>query len=208
MGYTAAVAPAIDRAFALRAELESFVVRDIRDARRKQQLHEQAIAALDDARLLADIVIGAAIAHGNEDDLDAALISVETYVPALLRPDGDVSAQALARQALQDVSQRWLQTARADPSVDRCGFHWALELPEVRVQGGFNAIVGNPPFLGNKYWKDTSGRGCRALPGIYCRRHQARSTWRSSFIVAPMRFLPRAAASVCSGPRSPQRARR
>ena len=29
-------------------------------------------------------------------------------------------------------------------------FHWALEFPEVfeRENGGFDAIVGNPPFLG------------------------------------------------------------
>ncbi len=37
-----------------------------------------------------------------------------------------------------------------------CGqftFHWPLEFPEVMIErGGFDAFVGNPPFLGSKYW--------------------------------------------------------
>ena len=58
---------AVDRALALRDELESFVVRDVRDAQRKADLHAQATAALDDARLLADVVVGAALANGDGD---------------------------------------------------------------------------------------------------------------------------------------------
>src|SRR5207249_3117641 len=27
-------------------------------------------------------------------------------------------------------------------------FHWPLEFPEVFARGGFDAIVGNPPFMG------------------------------------------------------------
>jgi len=29
-------------------------------------------------------------------------------------------------------------------------FHWFLEFPEVFAEGGFNCILGNPPFLGGK----------------------------------------------------------
>jgi len=29
-------------------------------------------------------------------------------------------------------------------------FHWALEFPEIMSRGGFNALVGNPPFMGGK----------------------------------------------------------
>ncbi len=34
--------------------------------------------------------------------------------------------------------------------ADREPFHWALEFTEVFAQGGFDAIVGNPPFQGGK----------------------------------------------------------
>ncbi|EPD1442892.1 Eco57I restriction-modification methylase domain-containing protein, partial [Escherichia coli] len=38
-------------------------------------------------------------------------------------------------------------------------FHWPLEFPEVfiRERSGFDAIVGNPPFLGNRLWKSSMG---------------------------------------------------
>src|SRR5271165_1783760 len=38
-------------------------------------------------------------------------------------------------------------------------FHWAIEFPEVfaRESGGFDAIVGNPPFLGGKNISTTFG---------------------------------------------------
>jgi hypothetical protein len=157
LGHTSSVGPAVERALALRAELESFVVRDIRDAGRKHDLYGAATAALDDTRLLADVVVGAAIAHGHGEELDSALISVEALVPALLGQEVGAAARTQAREALGDASQRWLQNRRPDPSVDRRCFHWALELPEVRARGGFDAIVGNPPFLGNKYWKDAVG---------------------------------------------------
>lgn len=33
-------------------------------------------------------------------------------------------------------------------SIDKKFFHWFLEFPEVFVKGGFDCILGNPPFLG------------------------------------------------------------
>lgn len=155
LGYTKAIEPAVQRALELRAELESFVVRDIRDAQRKAQLNAHATETLDDVRLLADVVVAAAVAHGDGQDLDTAIASIEAQVPPLLDVDVDEESRLSARQALSEISQRWLEAGRADLSNPRRCFHWAIELPEVSEQGGFAAIVGNPPFLGNKYWKDT-----------------------------------------------------
>lgn len=150
IGHTRAIGPALERALALREELESFAVRDIRDARRKGELNEEATAVLDDVRLLADVVVSAALANGNSEELDTALASVEAQVAPLLEPEADEGDRALARQALIDASQRWLQAGRVDVSVDRRCFHWALELPEVRAHGGFDAAISNPPFQGAK----------------------------------------------------------
>ncbi len=40
----------------------------------------------------------------------------------------------------------------AEENPSGCGFHWELEFPEVfgRTNPGFDAIVGNPPFVGGK----------------------------------------------------------
>src|SRR5690606_3660098 len=38
-------------------------------------------------------------------------------------------------------------------------FHWPLNFPEVfaRNEPGFDAVIGNPPFLGNSSWKSAIG---------------------------------------------------
>lgn len=36
-------------------------------------------------------------------------------------------------------------------------FHWFIEFPEVLNEGGFNCILGNPPFLGNRKLSGTFG---------------------------------------------------
>lgn len=47
-----------------------------------------------------------------------------------------------------------LQTQAAAKAVGIAGerrfFHWFLEFPEVMAQGGFDCVLGNPPFLGGK----------------------------------------------------------
>lgn len=37
-------------------------------------------------------------------------------------------------------------------------FHWFLEFPEIIEQGGFDCILGNPPYLGDKYLSGTYGQ--------------------------------------------------
>lgn len=42
-------------------------------------------------------------------------------------------------------------------SKNKSFFHWPLEFPEIFSQGGFDCILGNPPFLGNRKIKGTFG---------------------------------------------------
>jgi hypothetical protein len=147
---------AVDRALTLRRDLEAFVVRDIPDAERKSRLLADADAALNDARLLGDLVVGAALAQRDHADPLAAS-SVARNVRLMLDPGTEDVARAVARTQLRDLADGWLVERRRAvgevPEVawaDRDPFHWALEFPEVRAQGGFDAIVGNPPFQGGK----------------------------------------------------------
>ncbi|KKL67991.1 hypothetical protein LCGC14_2129450, partial [marine sediment metagenome] len=41
--------------------------------------------------------------------------------------------------------------------IEKKFFHWFLEFPEVFEEGGFDCILGNPPFLGNRKLKGTLG---------------------------------------------------
>jgi len=48
-------------------------------------------------------------------------------------------------------------------------FHWFVEYPDVMIDGGFDVVIGNPPYVAKKKIKDYSYRGFRtdALPDIY-----------------------------------------
>ena len=150
-----AVDRAIERARDLRAELEAFAVRDSRDAERKQALLAEADAAIDDIRVLGDLVVGAAM--GQLDEADPLLAGIGSRVRTLLYDDASEEERAQARLALRETAAEWLtEHRRAVGEVeavdfrDRHPFHWALELPEVWERDGFDAIVGNPPFQGGK----------------------------------------------------------
>lgn len=47
--------------------------------------------------------------------------------------------------------------ASAAISLEKCFFHWFLEFPEVFQKGGFDCILGNPPFLGGSKLSGTFG---------------------------------------------------
>jgi hypothetical protein len=147
---------ALTRATGLRQQLESFVVNDMGDSARKEELLARADRALDDARLFGDLVVGAALAELDGSDL-LALGDVAGWIRTITELDTPTDAAAVARTQLRALADRWLVERRGAvgevPEVvwaDRDPFHWALELPEVFAAGGFDAIVGNPPFQGGQ----------------------------------------------------------
>ncbi len=147
---------AVERALALRRDLEAFVVIDPADAERKAALLAEADAASEDVKLLGDLVVGAALSQ--QDDADAlAAPGVAARVRTLLSKVSEPIDRDAARTSLRDLADGWLvETRRAVGEVaqvtwaDRDPFHWALEFPEVRARHGFDAIVGNPPFQGGQ----------------------------------------------------------
>ncbi|WP_249019144.1 Eco57I restriction-modification methylase domain-containing protein [Conexibacter sp. S30A1] len=147
---------ALERALMLRRELEDFIVREIADAERKALLLAQAQAALADARLIGDLIVAAALA-GVEDADPLKGPDVARRIRTLLDHGLTDVERAVARTELRALADDWLVERRRAvgdvPEVvwdDRRPFHWALEFPEVSERGGFDAIVGNPPFQGGK----------------------------------------------------------
>jgi Eco57I restriction-modification methylase/restriction-modification enzyme MmeI-like protein len=55
------------------------------------------------------------------------------------------------------------------PERDRVPFHWDVEFPEVfaRKNGGFDALIGNPPFLGGRRTSTTLGETYSAWLSTY-----------------------------------------
>ncbi len=147
---------ALREALDLREELEGFVVRDALDAQRKAALLAQSDEALADARLLGDLIVGAALSQ--REDADAFTSSdAGTLLGTVLDPDTSDAERMQARTLLQKLAKDWLverKRAVGDVTqVDFAGrkpFHWAIEFPEVLRHDGFDAIVGNPPFQGGQ----------------------------------------------------------
>ena len=77
--------------------------------------------------------------------------------------------------AAREKARRWLETdTPADAKaagIVRTPLHWPLVFPEVFERGGFDAVIGNPPFLGGQ--KITGALGHR-LPRVSGRRDRTR----------------------------------
>ena len=144
-----AFAAAID----LRRQLESFQVVDIHHARLKEDLARRARTALNEVRILADLIVGTALRTASR------VKRRETVFPQLAIAIGevlkhtDLEARAQGFQELADSAALRLRDPHGAP---REPFHWTLEFPEVldpdrpAPASGFDAIIGNPPFQGGQ----------------------------------------------------------
>ena len=97
----------------------------------------EADAALDDARLLGDLVVGAALAQLDDAD-PLATTESRANVRAMLDRDRDERGTDGGPDAARALADEWLVERRRAvggwPAVewaDRDPFHWALEFPEV-----------------------------------------------------------------------------
>ena len=192
-GWTERMGPALERALELRRELESFPARDVRDAERKAALNTEAAAAVADVRLLADVVVGAAFMHGVGESVDIALGSVERDVRALLGHESTHDGRAVARRRLSAASREWLETPT--PVGARRALHWPIEFPEVFAGGGFDAIVGNPPFQGGKKITGALGHAYRDYLVEWVAT-ATRGTRRPCCVLLPARRAARSATAA------------
>lgn len=135
----------VDQAIALRARLREIPIRDIHDVEAMAALDTESRAALKLPERIADALVGVVFA---EDKVGTRRTRLENLAAlADKAAGGDHEALGnLLREASQDLSKD------APNGQPRNAFHWPLEFPEVfeRENGGFSAIVGNPPFLGGQ----------------------------------------------------------
>ncbi|HCF1767788.1 type IIL restriction-modification enzyme MmeI [Pseudomonas aeruginosa] len=149
---------AVRQAIGLRQQLREMPIRDIRDVEAMAHLDADARCRLEVPECIADAFIGDVFATGlNTSALEAELASLASLAGQAI--DGSPgSLDALCRRSHLTLS--------TDLSVDkpaRQPFHWPLEFPEVfaREHGGFDGIVGNPPFLGGQRITGVAGTAFR-----------------------------------------------
>ncbi|QKW39928.1 hypothetical protein HUT06_42745 [Actinomadura sp. NAK00032] len=117
----------------------------IRDIEHKTRLLERAQGAQQDLATIADAITGVGLtsASAKGKHQDPPFINLALAVAS----DGEAMAK-LRAEADAD-----LQRGQPAGAASRVPLHWPLEFPEIFVdapQPGFDAIVGNPPFLGGQ----------------------------------------------------------
>ncbi|CAJ4898397.1 Type I restriction-modification system methyltransferase subunit [Burkholderia pseudomallei] len=143
---------------AKREELESFTLLDTRDAQLKERLYREAEGALARVRVLGNLLVGAGLSSSGSSAsrslnvLDAKLEELLLDAGAALEQSRDASSDGTEDLShLFEKSERMLSPASAP--APRRPFHWLIEFPEVFLRPdsrGFDAIVGNPPFVGGQ----------------------------------------------------------
>ena len=159
----------INDALGMRHELHSIETIRPADIEQKQKLHRESEKRLAILTTLADVLAGAALNTAGERDPTTALTTrmeadaepIVQLVDALETPH---ETQALA--GARDRARLRLDAGRPDGAPSRNPLHWPIAFPEVFSRAaarepGFDAMVGNPPFVGGKKITGAAGTDYR-----------------------------------------------
>lgn len=156
--------PRVEHAAESRRVLETVVARTVRDVEAKAQWNHEAEAEVETLTVIADVVVGAALstAEGADDALDQRLAHIAPIVAAAIDPDASEENGSAALLQLRRLASEWLDTGRPEGAPRRAPLHWPLAFPEVFAGGGnFDAMIGNPPFLGGHRISGSIGNAYR-----------------------------------------------
>lgn len=161
-----AVDEAVANAIDLRRRLESIPVVTVRDAEEKARLNTEADAALATLRTVADLVVGCALRAelpGQAPPEDQVAASAP-LIAAALDADEPAELRTPALAQIESRARQALDAGRPETAPRRRPLHWPLAFPEVFVDRDhprFDAMVGNPPFLGGKRISGAAGTDFR-----------------------------------------------
>jgi hypothetical protein len=126
------------------------------------------------ANLLADLTAGAALASHGSGPLPARESlkkEMARHGWSLKRSEAPMAAAGMgfavakglegATEEARSLAREWLATDLPEGGFEREPVHWPLVFPEVFEGGGFDAVIGNPPFLGGPKITGTTGDAYR-----------------------------------------------
>jgi hypothetical protein len=148
-GWRSRLAEAAD----LRRRITTSTAVNIRDIEYKHHLLEEAEERSNPIKAVADAITstGLASAKLKGKKLDHAFLELLVRV-TVADEDGPATLEPYVRERLQDP--------RPAGIAERQPFHWPLAFPEIFADTpapGFDAIIGNPPFLGGSKISGTLG---------------------------------------------------
>lgn len=153
----------LEKAAKLRRELSSGQVDDadrMRSTRAKRKLLEESRAVTAKLRDVADGIIAAGLLEGGKPGraLESRYDELADALYAAYPPN-----DSYGERSGLDAFQKGGLTPTVDTGEARWKpLHWVIEAPDVIVDhGGFDAVIGNPPFLGGKKLSGAIGESMR-----------------------------------------------
>ena len=167
-----------------REEIREMRMRDITDIHLAETKNAKVETMLSEVRDYADYFIGEVLVAGKPTKKTAARLDAAAVEGEPLLGGDALKATILKKQTAANLAYD-LPVSQTDP---RRPFHWAIEFPEVfscRARSssgpsGFDAIVGNPPFMGGQHITGNFGTVYRD----YLLYHLADGTRGSADLVA------------------------
>ena len=182
LDFTAHVRETVARAAEARKAIAGIGDLSAADQKKKRELLNQAQDLAREAYRYADLLVGAGLAGSAKSGGSKDPNRRETTASAderhrknlwLIAADLGNDQSDGGRERLNRQATQWLRTDKPQGAFDRDPIHWPLVFPEAFESGGFDAVIGNPPFLGGKkitgsvgtayreYLVDYVGRGVR-----------------------------------------------
>jgi hypothetical protein len=133
---------AVNEAISLRLKLEDLPSNSVEDVERQEKLLKEANEKITRLRCAADLLVAAEFwGESAKDKLER------------IRHASNQSVIHFKKGPTEEFEQ-----IAAKERKGRSMFHWPLEFPEVILKrGGFDAFVGNPPFVGGRRIRSTFG---------------------------------------------------
>ncbi|MGY0022248.1 Eco57I restriction-modification methylase domain-containing protein [Streptomyces sp. YJ-C3] len=133
----------------------------LKDIAEKRAILADVQERADRVNLLADLTAGAALASHGSGPLPARESlkkEMSRHGWSLKRSEAPMAAAGMgfavakglegAMEEARALAREWLATDLPEGGFEREPVHWPLVFPEVFEDGGFDAVIGNPPFLG------------------------------------------------------------
>jgi len=144
LDFTAGVRTLLAEVAADRLSLVDIADSDIQALNKKRQILDSVHARTEELARYADLIAGAALVGAPRRSLWMAA--------------AEAASKAATQGAIEDavtLAREWLATDQPAGAFDREPLHWPLVFPEVFDPAsshgpGFDAVIGNPPFLGGK----------------------------------------------------------
>jgi hypothetical protein len=131
----------VEQAAEKRRALEDLPSNSYADIEAKDRLNVEAEAATAKVKAIADCLIAFELRGLKGHTYDDERIREADKVELLMKRDADTGIETSERNSQ-------LANAADEALHGRRTFQWPLEFPEVFARGGFDALVGNPPYLG------------------------------------------------------------